>query len=48
MTARLDENNFATLYRYTPDGKVDLVRRETVRGIFAQQEGRSHLRERPS
>jgi hypothetical protein len=47
MAARLDDNNFATLYRYTPDGKVDLVRRETVRGIFAQQEGRSHLRERP-
>jgi hypothetical protein len=47
MTAKLDENNFATLYRHTPDGKVDLVRRETVRGIFAQQEGRSHLRERP-
>src|SRR5262249_56535189 len=40
MSAKLDENNFATLYRYTPDGKDDLVRRETVRGIFAQQEGR--------
>jgi hypothetical protein len=47
ITAQLDENNFATFYRYTPDGKVDLVRRETVRGILSQQEGRFHTRERP-
>jgi hypothetical protein len=47
MTAQLDENNFATLYRYTPDGKMDLIRRETVRGILAQQEDRMHTREHP-
>lgn len=47
ITARLDENNFATFFRYTPDGNVDLVRRETVRGIFAEQEGRQHVREHP-
>jgi hypothetical protein len=46
MTATLDENNFATFYRYTPDGRVDLIRRETVRGVLAVQEGRLHMRER--
>jgi hypothetical protein len=45
MIARLDENNFATFYRYTAAGKVDLIRRETVRGILTQQEGRLHTRE---
>jgi hypothetical protein len=47
MTAKLDENNFATFYRYTPDGKVDLVRRETVRGVLTQRESRIHIREAP-
>jgi hypothetical protein len=47
MTAQLDENNFATFYRYAPDGKVDLVRRETVRGVFSQKEGRFHTKEQP-
>jgi hypothetical protein len=47
MTAKLDENNFATFFRYSPEGQVDLIRRETVRGIFAVKEGRLHLQERP-
>jgi hypothetical protein len=47
LTATLDENNFATFYRYTPEGQLDLIRRETVRGVFAVEEGRLHTRERP-
>ncbi len=47
MTAALDENNFATFYRYAPDGRLDLVRRETVRGVLSEQEARLHIQERP-
>ena len=48
MTAKLDENNFATFFRYTADGMVDLIQRETVRGIFAERESRIHQQEQPS
>lgn len=47
LEAKLDENNFATHFGYAPNGKLELIRRETTRGVLAQLEGRMHLRERP-
>jgi hypothetical protein len=47
MIAQLDENNFASFFGYAPDGKVELVRRETVRGVLAEREARLHVREHP-
>ena len=47
MTAKLDANNFASFFGYAPNGTVEVIRRETVRGVLAEQEGRAHLRERP-
>jgi hypothetical protein len=47
MSAKLDENNFATFYGYAHDGTPRLVRRETVRGVMTEKETRLHVRERP-
>jgi hypothetical protein len=47
MSAKLDENNFASFFGYAPNGKLEVLRRETVRGVLAVQEGRTHVRERP-
>ena len=46
MSAKLDENNFATFYGYAHDGTPRLVRRETVRGVMTEKETRLHVRER--
>jgi hypothetical protein len=47
LIATLDQNNFATFFGYAPNGKVEVIRRETMRGVLAEKEGRIHLRERP-
>ena len=46
LVATLDENNFATLFAYAPDGKVNSIRRETVRGVLTVAESRLHVKER--
>ena len=47
LIAKLDENNFASLFGYSPDGRVEVIRHETVRGVLAESESRLHIRERP-
>jgi hypothetical protein len=46
LRASLDKNNFATLYSYDAEGRLFLVRKETVRGIETVRETRTNLRER--
>lgn len=45
LKAILDDNNYATIYRYDDQGNLFLVMKETARGIKTIQESRSHLRE---
>lgn len=47
MRAKLDENNFSSLFGYAPDGRVESIRRETIRGVLTDSESRLHMREHP-
>jgi len=42
LMAELDENNFATFYKYDSEGGLILVQKETERGIYTIQETRSY------
>ena len=42
LSARLDDNNHATLFSYGPAGELILVRRETELGIVTVEEDRLH------
>jgi hypothetical protein len=42
LTAKLDDNNYATFYHYDEEGSLFLVKQETARGIATVQEARSH------
>lgn len=41
LTAELDDNNYATFYEYDSEGKLNLIKKETARGIMTIQESRS-------
>lgn len=42
LSAKLDDNNFATFYYYDEEGALFLVKQETEKGIATIQEARSH------
>ncbi len=42
LMAELDENNYATYYKYDSEGGLVLVQKETERGVYTIQEGRSN------
>lgn len=44
LRATLDNNNFATLYYYDEAGKLNLVKKETIRGIKTIQETRAFVK----
>ena len=44
FVAELDENNFATFYKYDDEGNLSQVLKETSRGIHSIQETRSNLK----
>ena len=46
IAARLDNNNYATLFDYQPDGSLKQSQRETPRGLLTEAEGRTHVLER--
>lgn len=43
LTASLDENNMATIYEYSDDGKLTRVKKETEKGILTLKESRESL-----
>lgn len=43
LVAKLDENNYATLYEYDEEGKLVRVKKETERGIMTIQESRENV-----
>jgi hypothetical protein len=47
IIAVLDHNNFATFYNYDEEGKLFMVKKETVAGIKTIQETRTHIAEKP-
>lgn len=42
LSAKLDDNNYATFYYYDEEGSLFLVKQETAKGIATIQEARSH------
>lgn len=42
FVAELDERNFATLYEYDEEGKLQRIKKETERGIVTIQESKNH------
>lgn len=42
LSAKLDDNNYATFYSYDEEGSLFLVKQETAKGIATMQEARSH------
>lgn len=46
-TARLDANNYATLYGYHADGTLAQRQQETAQGLLTVDEERHHVEERP-
>jgi hypothetical protein len=45
LRAVLDENNFATLYFYDEKGNLNLVKRETHKGVETIQESRQYIKQ---
>ncbi|BDD12889.1 hypothetical protein FUAX_53210 (plasmid) [Fulvitalea axinellae] len=43
LSAILDENNYATFYRYDPEGKLFLLQKETAEGVMTLQESVNHI-----
>jgi hypothetical protein len=41
LVAELDANNYATYYKYDDEGKLQMVKKETVNGVKTIKEGRS-------
>jgi len=41
LTAELDDNNYATIYEYDPEGQLIRIKKETERGVMTIQESRS-------
>ncbi|MEM7104343.1 MAG: hypothetical protein AAF502_14490 [Bacteroidota bacterium] len=45
LMATLDNNNYATFYQYDPQGNVNIIKKETERGIVTIQENQSFVKE---
>lgn len=43
LTAKLDENNYATIYEYDTEGNLKRIKKETVNGVVTIQEGRKQI-----